>query len=240
MNHRLMQLLRDNARCAWRAFRAEATDAGATVYLYDVIDPMFGVGAAQFNAELAKLAGRPVTLRINSPGGDVFDARAMATAIREHGQVTAVIDGLAASAATYVATAANDTYIADGAFFMVHRAWTMAMGNAEDLIDTAALLEKVDASLVADYAKKTGQPERQIAAWMAAETWFSAQEAVDAGFVDGLVDVSGQPAARWNVGAFANAPAALLAHAETEAPAQLSQDEWMQRQHELLRLYEIG
>jgi ATP-dependent Clp protease, protease subunit len=235
MHKKLLQLLRDNAQRTVSALRVEKTETDATIYLYDVIDPYFGIGAADFNKELAGLKGMTVQLRINSPGGDVFEARAIATAIAQHGDVVAHIDGLAASAATYVATAAKRVEMADGGFFMIHNAWTLAYGNKNDLRSTAELLDKVDQSIINDYAKKTGKSVDEITGWMDAETWFSAREAKDNGFVDNVFD--GEKAKnKWNVSAYANAPKAL-----TEPPA--NEPDWeTQRAGNMnrLRLLEIG
>lgn len=168
------------------------------------------MSAAEFAKTLAGLDVATLNLRINSPGGDVFEARAMVAAIRGFkGKVVAHIDGLAASAASYLALAASEVRINDGAFLMIHKAWTLAMGNSEDLLATAAVLEKVDASIVADYVAKTGQTEAQVRDWMSAETWFTAAEALDAGFVDAVDSGTVKDAARWNVSAYANAPKAL-------------------------------
>lgn len=212
MHKRLLQLLRDNAQRTPQGLRMEQTASGdnpaATIYLYDIIDPYWGVSAAEVVKQIAGLHGTPIHLRINSPGGDVFDGRAIATAIAQHGDVTAWIDGLAASAATYVATAAKTVNMADGAFFMIHEAWTFAYGNKHDLADTVALLDKIDQSIVADYARKTGQTAEQIAAWLQAETWFDATEAKDAGFIDAIVQ--GEKAQNaWNLSAYDHAPKAL-------------------------------
>lgn len=211
---RLLQLLRDNAQRPPQGLRMEqaAEGAAATLYLYDIIDPWWGVSAAEVVKQLAGLAGQAVNLRINSPGGDVFEARAMAAAIAQHGNVTAWVDGVAASAATYVATAAKQVNIAEGAFFMIHEAWTFAYGNKRDLTDTAALLDKVDQSIVADYVRKTGKATDEIAAWMAAETWFTAQEAKDNGFADAIFAgpeaTASASTTSWNLSAFEHAPKA--------------------------------
>lgn len=216
MSKQLLQLLRDNARRESSPIRTQVMADAATIYLFDVIDPYFGVSAADFCKTLDGLVGKKVSLQINSPGGDVFEARAMATAIAKHGDVHAQIVGLAASAATYVATSCATVEIADGSFFMIHNAWTFAYGNKEDLAKTAALLDKVDQSIIADYAKKTGKGTEEIAAWMSDETWFTAAEAKEHGFVDSVFeqkDKGGTATNRgnWNVAAFAKAPKALLA-----------------------------
>lgn len=221
MHSRLLQLLRDNA--AREPMRMEASADATTIYLYDVIDPYWGISASEVVKQIATLKDTAINLRINSPGGDVFDGRAIASAIAQHGNVTAWIDGLAASAATYVATAAKTVNMAEGAFFMVHEAWTLAYGNKHDLGKTAALLDKIDQSIVNDYAKKTGQTSDQIIAWMQAETWFTAEEALANKFVDAVF--SGQAASNtWNLSAYDKTPEALLNLAPKEPDHQHLRD----------------
>lgn len=219
--NKLLQLIRDNAVARAEgvpAIRTETTDTEAHIYVYDVIDAWWGASAAALVDALKAAGDRPVHLHINSPGGDVFEARAMAAAVVAHtGNVTTHIDGLAASAATYLAMAANEVRMTDGGLFMVHCSWTIAWGDKAELRDTANLLEKVDGSIAADYARQTGKPLDQVVAWMEATTWFTAAEAKDAGFVDAIdantkregaeKDAAAQAsAARWNLSAYANAP----------------------------------
>lgn len=210
MSTQLLKLLADNRG---RGFiRAETTGDEATLYLYDVIvsdDFWGGVSAMAFAKELASIEAPVINLRINSPGGDVFAARAMESAIRDHGaQIVAHIDGHSASAATFVALAADKVKMSEGGMFMIHKAWSLAMGNSEDMLQMAALLEKVDQTLVSTYAKKTGQDSTAIADWMAAETWFTAQEALDAGFIDEIATSEAQTGANnlWNLSAYNKAP----------------------------------
>lgn len=213
--NKLMALLRDNARAdAKPAVRLDATsDTEAHVYVYDVIDAWWGASAAALVDALKQAGDRPVHLHINSPGGDVFEARAMAAAIVAHpAKVTAHIDGLAASAATYLALSAREVRMTDGGLFMVHNSWTLAFGNRKELRATADLLEKIDGIIAADYARRTGATADQVRAWMDAETWFTAQEAIDAGFIDAIdpntqADANASASARsWNLSAYANAP----------------------------------
>lgn len=209
MHNKLFQLLADNRGIG--RFSAETNGDEATIYVYDVIvseDYWGGVSAKKFVEELNKLDASTIHLRINSPGGDVFAARSMEQAIREHkSNIIAHIDGYAASAASYVALAADSVLINEGGFFMIHKAWTLAWGNADDLLKTAELLEKIDQSLVNTYVKETRQETDQIAQWMKDETWFSAQEAVDYGFADAIsADGSASNQATWNLAAYAHAP----------------------------------
>lgn len=245
MTKRLLQLIRDNVGRQSAAIRSETRNDQVTIFLYDVIDPYFGVSAADFTAVLGPLAGRPVQLRINSPGGDVFEARAIAVAIAQHGDVHAHIDGVAASAATYIATACKDVQIADGAFFMIHNAWTFAYGNKADLLKTAGLLDKVDQSIISDFVKKTGKTADEVAAWMTAETWFTAQEALDFGFVDSIFDLktieqtdgAAKAKGTWNLKAYANTPQALI---EPPAPPEVDWEAQRIANSNRLRLLEIG
>jgi len=221
--NKLMQLLRDNAmrdeqRPSIRAQDGE--DGEVDIYVYDVIDPIWGASAEGLLAALNAAGGKPVCLHINSPGGDVFEARAMAAAIAGYeAPVEASIDGLCASAATYLALAASSVCMVDGALMMIHNSWSIAFGDKTDMRSTADLLEKIDGTIVSTYAKKTGATPEQIQAWMDAETWFTCQEALDAGFIDEIEPNSqqadaeedaGEPAdplmARWDLSAYAKAP----------------------------------
>lgn len=216
--NRLRQLLASN-RSQARRYEIVAKADSADIYLYDVIDPFWGVSAAQFVKDLNALTAPTIHLHINSPGGDVFDGRAIATAIRQHpSDVIAHVDGLAASAASFIATAADQVEMAPGAFMMIHRAWGFVAGNAEDLVKIAATLEKIDESLVSDYARETGQSEAQIREWMNAETWFTDQEAVANGFADRVAEADPKAQNRWDLSAFSRAPEAALPPQKPEAP----------------------
>ncbi len=198
---------------------------GATLWLYDVIasdddEAMYwgGISPKQFIAALAQTTG-PVTLRINSPGGSVFGAQAMVAAMRAHAEpITARVDSLAASAASVIAVEASALEMVQGAMLMVHRAWGMAIGNEQDMRETADLLAKIDGTIADTYALRSGKDK---AAWldiMAAETWFDAQEAVAAGLADRLIDENLQrPAAQWDLSAYKAAP--WQPKAEGPAPA---------------------
>lgn len=110
---------------------------------------------------------------------------------------------------TALTLACDGVEIADGGFYMIHQAWTFAMGNADDMEATAKLLAKVDDVLVEGYAKKTGKKSDEVLALMRAETWFTAQEAVDGGFADKITEVGTKNARAFNLAAYANAPKAL-------------------------------
>lgn len=212
-------------------FRAE----GGTLWLYDVIaadddEAMWlgGISPRQFMAALAATSG-PVTIRVNSPGGSVFGAQAMVAAMRAHGQpITAQVDSLAASAASVIAAEASRLVMAPGAMLMIHKAWGMAIGNEEDMRATADLLGKIDGQIADTYARRASGEKEDYLALMAAETWFTADEAVAAGLADEVLAENNQrPQAKWDLSAFANAPAAdesAIEAAPQEEPDSLAEE----------------
>jgi ATP-dependent protease ClpP protease subunit len=214
MHRKLFNLARDNAGRG-AGIRSEVSDDTATIYIYDVIDAYWGVSAADVAATLQGITTPNIDMRINTPGGDVFEARAIMSQLASHpANITAKIDGLAASAGSVIALAADNVQIAEGGFYMIHKAWSLALGNSDDFRTTADLLDKIDGALVADYAARSGKSVDDIVAWMTAETWFSAQEAVDAGFADSIMPTTGASkgkakALAFNLGVYDKAPKAL-------------------------------
>ena len=213
-------------------------DAGeTTIYIYDAIvsdeDTAYwwgGVAAETLVPMIREIKGGTVHLRINSPGGDVFAAQTICQAIRDTGaKVIAHIDGYAASAATVIATAADEVEIADGGFYMIHNAWTWAMGNANDLTATATLLSKIDGSLAAQYAKKSGMAVDEVRAAMDAETWYTAEEAVAAGLVD-RVSAGKKAEASWDMSAYARAPKREAKQPDQVDPAATAEHRARQQQ----------
>lgn len=224
MNPYLQLLARNKGR---GEFKAEAAEDSATIYLYDAIvssdleaEWFGGVAPKSFINELKAIKADTIHLRINSPGGSVFAARAMEQAMREHpAKIVAHIDGYAASAASFLMMAADEIQIAPGAMVMIHKAWTGMWGNADDLRKEADLLDKIDDTLVSTYAARTGKEAEQIADWMAAETWFTAQEAVESGFADAIAESSAKAKA-WDLSAYVNAPKAEPEEVEQQPAAQ--------------------
>lgn len=209
----LVKLLQSNAGRGAGKIRAEdsADGAGSTIYVYDAIvsDAYWGgVAAMDFVKAVAAAAGPRLTIRINSPGGDVFAAQTMCQALREFaGEVVCMVDGYAASAASLLALAGASCVMAPGAFLMVHRSHTACYGNCSDMADMATLLEKVDGTIADVYAKKSGKDRASCMAWMDAETWFTAEEAVAAGMANAIAEAPGAEAlAKWDLSAYQHAP----------------------------------
>lgn len=130
----------------------------------------------------------PLNVRINSPGGSVFHAVAIKTMLDQwKGPVDVQVDGLAASAAGYIAMAGDTISMAEGSMFMMHNPQSMAVGNATDMRTEADLLDKVGGSLIKAYVDRTGLDESDITEMMEAETWLTAEEAVTMGFAHSLI-----------------------------------------------------
>lgn len=194
--------------------------AEAEILLYDEIG-YFGIRAQDFIRELNAIAAETIHVRINSPGGNVFDGVAIANALKNHkAHIVAHVDALAASIASVIAVSADEVRIAKNAFLMIHNAWTITIGNAEQLRREAGVLDKIDGTILGAYVAKTGADEDQVRAWLAAETWFNADEAEEHGFVD-AVDGSSDAKAEFDLSVFANAPAALARREAAPTPKDL-------------------
>ena len=189
---------------SWYTIRARTS--GTEVLIYDEIGA-YGVSAKGFLAELGALPDdAAIDLRLNSPGGSVFDAVAIYNALKRHaGDITVWIDGIAASAASYIAMAGNTIVMPENSFLMIHDPSGLVMGTAEDMRSTAEALDKVKGSLIQGYASKSGKGDEEIAALMAAETWLDAKDALDLGFIERIAEPV-KLAASFDVARFRNAP----------------------------------
>jgi len=195
----------------------KSNDGTATIHLYDEVGA-FGAGSKEFLADLGKLDGQHIHLRINSPGGSVVEGTAIYNALRRHkGGLTVHIDALAASMASVIAMAGAPVYIADNALLMIHNPWTVSMGDSDQLRREADLLDKLKDSLRNAYVRKTGMEADRIAQMMDEETWLDAVEAVALGFADAIEE---------GVAAAATAtPAQLRARFDTFAKAKSMQSQ---------------
>ncbi len=150
-----------------------------------------------------------VTIRINSPGGDVWDGAAIANALSSHkGIVTTRVEGLAASMASVIAMAGKRVQAYDNAMLMIHNAWTFVMGNQYEMRETADLLEKIDGNILDAYQNKCKKGKKAIAEMMKETTWMTAKEAKENGFIDEIV-TGKSVKADFNLSIFANLPEEL-------------------------------
>lgn len=183
------------------------TDGVATLRLYEPIDSWgapWGVSALEFLDALDQVPSDvdEIRLHINCPGGEVWEALAILNNLREHAApVTAIVDGIAASAASFIACAADKTIMRPNSQLMIHDAWGMCVGNAGDMHSTGDLLGQISDNIAAVYADKSGGSTEDWRAIMLDEGWYVAQEAVDAGLADVVegAQIDGDPAAAFDL-----------------------------------------
>lgn len=199
----------------WYEIKNIATDR-AEVAIYDEIG-FWGVTASDFVRDLQGVQAKNITLHINSPGGDVFDGIAILNALRQHSAtVDVVIDGLAASAASFIAMAGDTITMAPNAMIMIHEASGLVIGNAEDMTEMAALLDKTSANIANVYAQRAGGTAEDWRQAMRVETWYSDQEAVDAGLADAILGAEAQTTAKAETRTSAKALASLETVAQVD------------------------
>lgn len=170
----------------WFRIENSAEDADETdVYVYDSIGGFLGMWADEFIHQLGQVTTSKINLRLNSPGGSVFEGIAIANAIRSHpATVTVYVDSMAASIASVIALAGDRVVMMPHAQFMVHNASGVAYGDATEMTKMADLLDKQSLNIAKAYAEHTGRPLAEWQDYMAAETWFTAEEAVAVGLAD--------------------------------------------------------
>jgi HK97 family phage major capsid protein len=174
---------------SWYEIKNAVNDT-AEIFIYDFIGEDFwseGVTAKNFIESLDAVKAKNISLRINSPGGSVFDGWAIYNALKRHpATVTAYVDGIAASIASIIALSADHVHMAANSLFMIHNPSATASGDSEKMRKTADILDKVRENLVSTYRSKTNMTEAELIAAMDAETWYTADEALDLGFVDSI------------------------------------------------------
>lgn len=191
----------------WYDIRAEADGSSAEVYIYDVIDSWFGVSAKDFVREVAGLDVEQINLHIHSPGGSVYEGIAILNAIRQHkAHVTVYVDGLAASAASFIAMGGDEIVMGRNAEMMIHDASTIVWGDAKLMREVADDLDRISNNIASVYAERAGGKVETWRDAMLAETWYSAQEAVDAGLADRVDEVKNPKATnQFDLSVFAHA-----------------------------------
>lgn len=219
-------------------FRAEQPSPGgdqttAVLRLYDPIDSWggdYGVSAKEFARALDELPATitEIRLHINSPGGEVFDGIAILNALRAHdARVVAVVEGLAASAASFIAVGADELVMAKNSELMIHDAWGLVVGNADDMRKLADELDHLSNNIASVYADKAGGTVEEWRKAMADESWYSAEEAVAAGLADRIDNRNTAAKNRHDLSIFTYAgrdaaPAPVLA--ETPEPEEQAPD----------------
>jgi ATP-dependent protease ClpP protease subunit len=189
----------------WFRIDAKAGARTAQVWIYDEIG-MWGTTARDFAAQLQEIDASAITVHLNTPGGDAFDGMAIYNALKDHpAAVTVVVDGLAASAGSFIAQAGDTVRMNRGAQMMIHDAGGVAVGNASDMQEFASVLNKMSDAIAGIYASRAGGTVAEWRVAMRVESWYSAAEAVEAGLADETVDepVPDQPVSNaWDLTVF--------------------------------------
>ena len=174
---------------SWYSISNKADPVRAEIFLYDEIG-YFGVTAADFVQELVDVTAPEILVHLSSRGGDVFDGVAVFNALRTHeARITIQVDSLAASIASVIAQAGDERTMVTGSQMMIHDAWGLAVGNAEDMRDFADTLDKQTDNIAAIYAERAGDGRKKshYRSLMRDETWMNAAEAVGEGLADSVI-----------------------------------------------------
>jgi ATP-dependent Clp endopeptidase proteolytic subunit ClpP len=175
----------ENAKDWFRIENSVEDDDATDIYVYESIGGWFGMWSEDFIYQLKQVSTSKINLRLNSPGGSVFDGIAIANALRAHpANVTVYVDSLAASIASVIALAGDRVVMMPQSQFMVHNASGGCYGDATEMTKMADLLDKQSLNIAKAYAEHTGRPVSEWQDYMAAETWFTAEEAVAVGLAD--------------------------------------------------------
>ena len=205
----------------WYRIENRAGSEEADVYIFDEIG-YFGVTAKDFTAELRNVNAKTINLHLNTPGGDVFDGIAIFNALKNHSATVNVhVDGLAASAGSFIAMAGDKVIMEPHSKMMIHEAFGLAIGNAEDMTKMAERLDATSQNIASIYSERAGQDADYWRAQMKAETWYTDQQAVDAG----LADEIGRSGTKnqlntFDLSIFRNAGSEELPPEEEEAPPE--------------------
>ena len=210
----------------WYQIKAKSDKPkSADISIHDEIG-LWGISASAFMRDLRSMGELDeINLSIHSPGGDVLDGWAIYNALKNSkAKITARVEGLAASMASIILQAADVREVYENSYVMVHNPWGLAIGDAEEMRDTADLLEKMQNGLVGAYASRTGGDEKEIRKMMDSETWMDGNEAVDRGFADKVIGKVAMSARAFDNRKFKMTPPSLQANSET-APEVAPVDE---------------
>ena len=190
-------------------FKVQAiSDDETEIMIYDVIGWPF-ISADDFVRALADITAKTVTVRINSPGGDVWDGMAIFNALKTFsGKVVTRIEGIAASMASVIALAGKEVQAYANTMYMIHEPYAFTAGNQYSLRELADILEKMSGQMIDIYSSNASPGKREIAQMMKDEAWLTAKEAKEKGFIDTVIDGKGAKA-QFDLSMFANVPDGL-------------------------------
>jgi ATP-dependent protease ClpP protease subunit len=195
-NQKILNFSGSNSGTPLKILNKSATEAEIVIYAaigQDFWGDGSTVSAKSFSDEIKNIADsvKTINVRINSPGGDVFDGIAIYNRLKQHKAKKIVhIDGLAASIASIIALAGDEIVMGEGALYMMHLPWTLSYGNRMDFDNTVNRLMDIEEQMIGIYAKRSNLDRTEIRAMLEKETWMDAEEAISNGFVDSKDEVS--------------------------------------------------
>jgi len=196
----------------WYSVKAQSDDE-AEIMIYDVIGWPYN-DATELVRAINGIKAKTILVRINSPGGDVFDGTAIFNALANHSsRVVTRVEGVAASMGSVLAMAGKEVQAYSNTMLMIHDPWVLTMGNYHDLRETADLLEKIGGNLLDIYLGKTKTGKKEMKQMMADETWMTAKEAEEKGFVDTVLTSGKAVKAQFDLSMFSNVPDLLAREA---------------------------
>ena len=169
-----------------------STKDEANIYMYGSISSYSwydGISSNQVKNQLDGITAKTINVHINSGGGDVFESIAISNLLKNHAaEIIVYIDGLAASGASVIAMAADKVIMPSNTMMMIHKAWTYASGNSDELRKTADRLDKIDGAVTQSYTSRFVGETEELETLLADETWLTAAECKTFGFCDEIVD----------------------------------------------------
>ncbi|MEM9465285.1 MAG: head maturation protease, ClpP-related [Actinomycetota bacterium] len=206
----------------------DESDDTAVVRIYDRISSFWGVNAADFVEEISAITKPKIRVEMSSPGGSVFDGIAIYNALRVHpAEITTRADSLVASIASVIFQAGDTRQMMTGSQLMIHKAWGLEIGNADDHLAFAELLEKQDGVIAEIYAAKSDHDAEHFAELMTAETWLTHTEAIDEGLADETLDPSASDDAEPDASATPPVQNSTPTKPKWEPPQASTGDEWV-------------
>jgi len=206
--------------------KSEIKAQGNELMLYGAIGSYYDeLDGKKIVEQIGAMTGN-ITVRVNSPGGDVFDGIAIMNALKTHGEqkgkVTVIVEALAASIASVIAVGAADELImSEGSYLMIHNPWTLAIGDAAEFEHTAGVLRQLAGTLAEIYSRKTGKTKEEIQVLMDAETWIDSAKALELGFADKSEGEDSELNSAFDLSVFKNVPEDLRIAAKGAKPTTI-------------------
>ena len=206
--------------------KSEAKAQGNELMLYGAIGSYFDELDGKRTVEQINAMTGDITVRVNSPGGDVFDGIAIMNALKTHGEkkgkVTVIVEALAASIASVIAIgAADELVMSEGSYLMIHNPWTIAIGDAAEFEHTAGVLRQLAGTIADIYARKSGKSKEDMQVLMDAETWMDAAASLEIGFADKADGEEQSVASAFDLSVFKNVPEDLRIAAKGAKPTTI-------------------